>query len=176
MLPYQLTINKQKPRQQLCLAMASLLRTLIPETSCTNDASVNYEPLQQCFKLTTATSLWFVYFLNANCTSGYKDSFQLPVHCPFLTNLHALKNIGTLPLQLATARHVCCNGHATTNIPTANWSASHPCSTLCVVILLVRVQLLDRGGMGLQQPTLVVNQGLSVVSSVKFKQPKGTSY
>lgn len=104
--------------------------------------------------------------------ANLRTHFSFPLHCPFLTNLHALQNISTFPLQLATAGHVRCNGHTTADIPTANCSASNPCSTLHVVSLLVRVRLLARSGTCLQQPTLVVAQGLSIVSSVKFKPKK----
>jgi len=100
---------------------------------------------------------------------------------PFLfytqTDLHALKNVSTFPLQLATACHVCCYGHTTANIPTTNRIASHSCSTLTIVILLFRIGLLAwlHGGTCLQQPTLKVTQRFSIVSSVTW-QPIPTTF
>lgn len=83
------------------------------------------------------------------------------LHFPFLshTNIHALQDVSTLPLQLATARRVRRYGHATANIPTVNGSARHTSSTLTIVILLVGVGLLAWSICSrrcLQQPTLIV--------------------
>ena len=88
-----------------------------------------------------------------------------------LTHLHANQNISTFLLQLPTARHFCCDGNATTDVPAANGGASHPRSTLIIVMLVLGESLVVTAGLHLQQPALIVIQCLSIVPSGTMQLP-----
>jgi hypothetical protein len=93
-----------------------------------------------------------------------------------LTHLHTNQNIRTFLLQLPTTRHICCDGNAATDVPAANGSASHPGTTLIIVMLVLGECLVVTAGLHLQQPTPIVIQCLSIVPSGTMQLPSSWSY